>query len=132
MPAALLIFYLFCGLVKAGCEKESETSLPALEFIKSYRYSSIPQKKVNEFYEVKLMAKALARLYFDFASMGSKHFAEHPVDFLSERLTGLGLIQVFLIFSDRLTRHMAYVSQLYEIEIKSGLAIDPFDTFLKK
>lgn len=127
-----MIWAFSFGLLWGGLGEKQESPDPSFQYIKSYRYAPMVSKKPVEFSEVGLLVEAMARLYFDFSSMGSRHFSQHPVDFLSENMKDINLVQAFMIFADRLARHMAYVPQIYEIDIKSGLAIDPFDMFVEK
>ena len=129
----ILIFIVFFVMTLMGSGNTETGPLKKnLEFIKSYRYSPVNEQKVKNFHEVSALAKAMIRIYFDFASMGCQHFSKHPVDFLWERMPDFKLIRSVLVFTDRLARHIAYISLLYEIDIKTGLAIDPFDGLLKK
>ncbi|MCK4836407.1 MAG: hypothetical protein KAT17_07210 [Candidatus Aminicenantes bacterium] len=129
----ILFFFLFIGLWLIGDNsKDLEQKNDSFQFIKSYRYTSNQKKEQREFPEVAVVLKKMAKVYFDFTSLGSQHFSQDPVGYLERLLSKTSIGYAFLIISDRLVRNIAFVSGLYEIDIKTGLAIDPFDVFIKK
>lgn len=122
--SACVALVFFLGITVVASVPESQTSQSRDGYLKSYRYRVPPKPCRQEFREVEILIKSFVKVYMDFYSMGNRHFILDNQEYMGYLLKNTGFIETFLMLADRMVRNMAYVPGLYEIDIKTGLAID--------
>jgi hypothetical protein len=95
-----------------------------IQFIHSYRYETRPDSVLSEYREYEALLKMMYRIYFDFTSLGANHFSMDWINYLEYLTSKTNWLNIFLKLADRMTRNMAFVPGLYEIDIHTGKAID--------
>ncbi len=114
----------FIGMVGSATLTGDQPEKQRLGYLASYRYRKTGNRNGREFREYEVLIKSLAKVYLDFASMRSRHFYLDNLDYMGFLMARTGLLRMVFLLADRLVRNMAYDPGLYEIDIKTGKAID--------
>ena len=104
--------------------ENNEADKKNIEFIQSYRYEIQPIIRPSRYVEYEVVLKAIFRIYFDFSSQGTQHFSTDWLSHLETLISKRNLPIVFLILADRMVRNIAFVPELYDIDMRTGKAID--------
>jgi len=102
----------------------NETDKKNIEFIQSYRYDIHTSIRPSRYVEYEVLLKAIFRIYFDFSSQGIQHFSTDWLSHLETLISKRNVPIVFLMLADRMVRNLAFVTELYDIDIRTGKAID--------
>jgi len=123
--------FIFLGMLCLATHLENNQSKQRIAYIESYRYKKIEKQSQKEFREYEVLIKSLVKVYIDFTSMGSQHFTMDNLEYMNFLLSKTSLIQAIFMLADRMVKNIAFVPGFYEIDIKSGMAIDN-QLFLEK
>ena len=104
--------------------ENNEADKKNIEFIQSYRYENHTSIKPSRCVEYEAVLKAIFRIYFDFSSQGKQHFSTDWLSHLEILISKKNLPIVILMLADRMVRNIAFVPELYDIDIRTGKAID--------
>ncbi len=102
----------------------NEADKKNIEFIQSYRYEIQTSIRSSRYVEYEVVLKAIFRIYFDFSSQRTQHFSTDWLSHLETLISKRNLPVVFLMLADRMVRNIAFVPDLYDIDIRTGKAID--------
>jgi len=129
----IFVIMLMGGFFLNGTRDDDDfNSQKRMLYLKEYRYKKDDSKTREGFLEYKIVVKTFMKIYFDFSSLGAQNFLRDTVLYAELLLTKTSFINVFLMICDRMVRNIAFDPRLYEIDIRTGKAVDHFVRQLKK